>query len=332
MLSKDADDTIWMSWHLSRRSKTLSGCLGIPLIAVQYEGGKLLRHARSAAWSVVLLTRLRPRTLFLQYSFLLLVIISLYKALAPYQVTVYCDCHTKALRRKLQGSGSNIFSALKKWSIGSADVVILANSGQIQDLQGLNDRFLIVPDFVPDFRANGRSNLPDPYCVMSMSFDKDEPVAELADAAELIGQNQAVYITGSAPDWYYQRFDNNPSVHVTGFLPDSRYLQLIRHASCVISLTSEEGCLQCAGYEALAFAVPFVTSNTKALREYFGASAIFVDHCGASIAEAANAVHHRQENYRQSMAELKREKELQQKDNISVLRGLLSQKEGETQG
>jgi glycosyltransferase involved in cell wall biosynthesis len=293
-------------------------------MAVQYEGRPFSRHARSAVWSVKLLFRHRPRKLFLQYSFLLLVIVTLYKTLAPYKVSIYCDCHTKALRRKLHGRGAKLFFYLKKWSIGATDVVILSNNGQVKDLEEFSDRFLIVPDFIPAFGEDNNPEQAPPYCVMSMSFDKDEPVADLADAAELIAKYQNVYITGSAPNWCQQRFSENPRVHVTGFIEDSKYLNLLRYANCIISLTNEEGCLQCAGYEALAFEVPFVTSDTTALRKYFGDSAIFVTHNPASIAKGVEAGYQRHESYRRSMAELKINKERLQQDNVRLLRGLLT--------
>lgn len=324
MVNRKAYNTIWLSWHLSRRSATLSSCLAIPFIAVQYEGSALARHAKSAVWTVALLIKHRPRNLFLQYSFLLLVIVSLYKVLTPYRVSIYCDCHTKALRRKIHGFGGRIFTSLKKWSFSATNMVILANNGQVKDLAGLSDTFLIVPDFIPTFaRANDCEQFL-PYCVMSMSFDTDEPLAELADAAESIATFQDVYITGSAPIWYLQRFSENPRVHITGFMEDNRYLELLNRANCVISLTNEEGCLQSAGYEALAFGVPFVTSDTIALRDYFGCSAIFVNHCPDSIAKAAETAYNQTLFYRQSMAELKNNKEILEKDNVRLLKGLLS--------
>lgn len=323
MDNKATYDAIWMSWHLSRRSTTLSRCLGIPFMAVQYEGSAFSRHAKSAVWSIKLLIRHRPRTLFLQYSFLLLVIVTLYKALTPYRVTIYCDCHTKALRRELHGWGGAIFFSLKKWSIGATNVVILSNHGQVKDLEKFSDRFLIVPDFIPVFGGDKDREQASPYCVMSMSFDTDEPVTELAYAAELIAKYQNVYITGSAPNWYQHRFATNPRVHVTGFIEDSKYLKLLRYADCIISLTNEEGCLQCAGYEALAFEVPFVTSDTIALRKYFGGSAIFVRHYPDSIAKGVETGYQQHEFYRRSMAELKRNKEVLQRDNARLLRSLL---------
>ncbi len=292
-------------------------------MAVQYEGSAFSRHTKSAAWSIKLLIKHRPSVLFLQYSFLLLVIVSFYKVLAPYKVSIYCDCHTKALRRNLHGWGNAVFFSFKKWSIDATDLVILSNHGQVKDLEKFSARFLIVPDFIPVLEGSNHRGQTSPYCVMSMSFDKDEPVTELADAAELIAKYQHIFITGSAPNWLQQRFSKNPRVHVTGFIEDRKYQTLLKYADSIISLTSEEDCLQCSGYEALAFEVPFVTSDTTALRKYFGGSAIFVNHHPDLIARGVKAVYKQHKFYRRSMAELKSEKMALQQNNMKLLRGLL---------
>lgn len=315
-------EQIWMSWHLSRRSRTFSDHLNIPLVAVQYESNIFARQLKSGVWSIVMLARLRPRVVFLQYSFFLLTILAAYKTLAPFPVRLICDCHTKALRRSINGKWKHLFQVLKKWSLASADTIVLSNVGQIADLKDFSNNYIIVPDFIPGLKEEGHEQRSLPYCVISMSFDKDEPLTEIAESAEIVSEYQQVFITGTAPDWYHKKFANNANVKLTGYISDNSYISLLTNASCIVSLTNEEGCLQCTGYEALALGRPFVTSDTSALRSYFGSAAVFVRHNRRAIAEGITDASSRSRHYRAQMAKLKQEKIALQRTNTHLLRRL----------
>jgi glycosyltransferase involved in cell wall biosynthesis len=314
---------IWMSWHLSRRSKTLSERLNIPLVAVQYEKGVLLRQLLSSAWSVAVLLRLRPRVICLQYSFLLLVILALYKKINSGPVTLICDCHTKALRRRLKGPGAKTFNRLKKWSMASVHSLIISNQEQVGDAGKFNDSYLVVPDFIPDmgrpcYHINGPS-----YCVFPMSFDRDEPVEAIVKAIELLAAKYDVYVTGRGPASCVARLEGKPKVHLTGFVSDGVYRDLVRNAGCLVSLTCEEGCLQCSGYEALALEVPFVTSPTRALHEYFGESAVYVRHTPELITAGVREAVTNRQAYRKRMASLKEARVRDDRNNLLLLSRLL---------
>jgi len=62
------------------------------------------------------------------------------------------------------------------------------------------------------------------------------------------------------------------------------YYNLISNADCLLALTYEDDCLQSGAYEALGVEVPIVISDSKALRDYFGESAIYTDHNPINIA------------------------------------------------
>ena len=62
------------------------------------------------------------------------------------------------------------------------------------------------------------------------------------------------------------------------FVLFDEYYNLIANADCLLALTYEDDCLQSGAYEALSVEVPMVISDSKALRDYFGKSAIYTDH------------------------------------------------------
>jgi len=64
----------------------------------------------------------------------------------------------------------------------------------------------------------------------------------------------------------------------------NEYYNLISNADCLLALTYEDDCLQSGAYEALGVEVPIVISDSKALRDYFGESAIYTDHNPINIA------------------------------------------------
>jgi len=68
------------------------------------------------------------------------------------------------------------------------------------------------------------------------------------------------------------------------FVLFDEYHNLIANADCLLALTYEDDCLQSGAYEALSVEVPMVISDSKALRDYFGESAIYTDHNPISIA------------------------------------------------
>jgi len=53
------------------------------------------------------------------------------------------------------------------------------------------------------------------------------------------------------------------------------YYNLISNADCLLALTYEDDCLQSGAYEAFGIEVSRVISESKALRDYFGESAIY---------------------------------------------------------
>lgn len=292
---------LWVSWHCSRRSRSISRLLGLELCEIQYEGGIITRHARSMIWTLALLLRRKPRVVFLQYSFLLMLVLAIYKKLSVRQVMLISDCHTKALRRKLHGRLAGIFLLLKKWSLSMADLIVISNKGQYQEASAYNEKVFVLSDPIPAMTVESSHSRTRPNCVFVMSYAEDEPIEEIFSAAETVSRNLAVYITGKIPGTYQQQISRIKGVHFTDYLPDADYNRLLAGADCVVALTTENDCLQCAGYEALAVGVPLVTNQSDASCQYFGDAVIYVDNEATSIVSGIeNAIRHA-ETLRQRM-------------------------------
>lgn len=282
---------IWISWHKSQRTTSLCLKLGIHSAVLQLEGGLFSRHIMSALWSLYILATYRPTKVYLQYSYLLLVIIHIYKRVFVKKASVICDCHTKALRRTIKTKGliKVLYSKIKKMSFKCVDICIISNSGQLKDARMYCSNIHVLPDPIPVIAAKTSLEAKKPYVVFVCSYDTDEPVYSICRATIELSKYINVYITGAAPTNIINHFSTDaPNVILTGFLPRNEYENLISGASCIISCTDEEGCLQSAGYEALALGVPYITSSKKSLVDYFGDCAIYVDNTKDGIINGVN--------------------------------------------
>ena len=266
----------WMTWHFSRRSRNLSEALDLPIYEHTFEGGILKRHLGNALFSIVSIVIHRPRIVYLQYSYLLLIVVILYKLFLRGKVVVVCDCHTKALRRRPSGKLGQLFWGVKSWSFKYADLSIVSNEGMVPDIELLTKDFLILPDKIPQFPEDDQRELEDNSCVYINSFAVDEPHQEVLIAARGLKESVRLFFTGKVQNYFTETQNIPPNVHLTGFLPDNEYFQLLKDSGCVLALTREEDCLQSGAYEALAIGTPMVLSDTRALRDYFGSAAIYV--------------------------------------------------------
>jgi len=155
---------------------------------------------------------------------------------------------------------------------------------------------MILPDRIPDLLKNDSCNNQSEYCVFVCSYAIDEPVSEMIEAGLLLNDVMPVYITGRIPR--AMRFlKNQPykNITFTDFISSEKYQSLINGAAVIVALTTEEDCLQCAGYEALSLNRPLVVSSTRALRDYFKDSAVYTsskpkDICNAVIEAQKSSV------------------------------------------
>jgi glycosyltransferase involved in cell wall biosynthesis len=121
--------------------------------------------------------------------------------------------------------------------------------------------------------------------VVPASFDPDEPVEAVLDAA-VRHPDVEVVITGRDAAGWVDPAAVPANVVLTGYLARSGYEALLAGAAVVCSLTTLDDCMQQAGYEAMAWGRPLVTSDTDVLRDYFGAAAVYAVPTAESIGAA----------------------------------------------
>jgi glycosyltransferase involved in cell wall biosynthesis len=124
-----------------------------------------------------------------------------------------------------------------------------------------------------------------PHVVMPASFDPDEPIAEVFTAASTMPDVDFT-ITGRDNRGVTDGLAVPDNVTLSGYVSREDYEDLLRNATVVCSLTVLENCMQQAGYEAMAFGRPLVTSDSEVLREYFGGAARLTGAEAEQIAEA----------------------------------------------
>lgn len=278
--------SVWITWHFATRSRNLASELNLKLYEYFENTSLLRRHLFSSLWTLKILAKERPRIIFIQLSFLLLLIVVVYKILSFGNVKIIADCHTKALRRKAKGVSNFIFWPIKKATFKFVDLAIISNDGMIKNIDQLNENYLILPDKIPDIKINEKNEVTnEKYCVYVSAFAVDEPFDEIFEVAELIGNELKLYWTGKITN-HYKLPDNVPSnIIFTGYISFEEYFKLISNANCILALTTEQDCLQSGAYEALSVNVPMVVSNTEALKKYFSKSAIYTDHNPVNIAK-----------------------------------------------
>lgn len=268
---------IWITWHYQTRTRNLAKELNLDLHELFIRDNLVKRHLFSSIWTIKKLFGIKPNVVFIQYSFLLLIITVLYKKVFRKHLSIIVDVHTKGLRRVLSGIAGSIFWFLKKWSFSQSDLVIISNQGLIPDVVKFNSNYMILPDKIVEYNIVKESKFIKPYCVNISSFAIDEPVDEIFELSNKLNDFR-IYWTGKSPDNVKRKGEQYSNIIFTGYLSFEDYFALINEAEFVIVLTTEEDCLQSGAYEALGVNTPMVISDTKALNEFFGPSAVYTKH------------------------------------------------------
>jgi glycosyltransferase involved in cell wall biosynthesis len=296
MASNMGDETtVWLTWHDHTRSHELSRALEVPMHAYSRLPRGALRHVEGTIWTLGKLAKLRPRVLFLQNSFLLLLVCALYKRMpaSPLRILIV-DCHNKSLRRRLDGILGSVFWRLKLFSFAAVDLVLVSNDSLSSQAAELCSQHvpLIDPPPTPLIDRNRPAPVEvDEYVLFVCSFEPDEPAELIAETAERLVESgpQPIVFTGEAPaSGPAARLSHLGHVTFTGFLPWADYWYVMAGAAAVVALTTDEQCLCCAAYEAASCRRPVVLTDHEANRKVFGPSAHYARLSTTSLLAAIN--------------------------------------------
>ncbi len=291
----------------------------------------MYRFGYCTLWTAYVLARYRPRFITIQYSFILLCLLALYKLIHPGDMRLIVDCHTKALRRTISGIFAALFWRIKKWSFANCDLCIIHNEELISAVRALSDNYLVIPDPLPaiEFLNDSKPNILSKYrpeiktCVFVCSYDVDEPIQEMIKAAKDLSTRFDVFMTGAAPDGYLEKICNERIIF-TGFIPLYEFHWLLNKSMVVVSLTTEDSCLQSAAYEAMAMGKAFVTSDKRSLRKLLGNSAIYVNNDSKHIVDGVNEAFLDAENMGEKIYELGIEVDKMVDKKLNAIRALMA--------
>jgi glycosyltransferase involved in cell wall biosynthesis len=141
------------------------------------------------------------------------------------------------------------------------------------------------------------------------SFDDDEPVQEIFDAARSL-DDVTFYVTGNPKKAPEALRDSCPrNVTLTGYLSNENYVGLLRSVSAIMVLTTNDFTMQRGGSEAISVERPLITSDFQMLRDVFHKGTVHVDNSPEQIADAVKQLQADLPRYEREMREMKRERD-----------------------
>ncbi len=128
-----------------------------------------------------------------------------------------------------------------------------------------------------------------PVIVIPCSFKADEPISIIAEAARLLPEARFVVTGGnrlSAEQLARYKAEAPANLEYAGYLATDAFNRLILSCSALVGLTTQEGIQLSVANEAVGAGRPMVLSDTRILRDLFGAAAVFCANTGQGLAEA----------------------------------------------
>lgn len=311
---------LFVAWvPFQRRSVSMQAHFNYELkfIAISFKN-RLLRPfeyvIKSAKTLTLLLTR-RPQVVWCQLPPTVLLYVSyLYKALLKRDAIIIADCHNATFRRPWI-SLPGIVRLLNGCSL------VLVHSEQVA-LQakalGINPALVCLLEDPPSVierspkavAASDAANYPHPWALCPCSFNRDEPIEALIEAARLAPKVTFVITGKPSRAKGIHDLSNLPSnVVLSGFLPLERFDELLLSADVVLGLTKLDGIQLSAAVEAVGAGTPMVLSDTPLLKKLFYKGAVYVDSdVAAAIAEGTQKAIDSHESLTQAVSDLRGER------------------------
>ncbi len=313
-VQQKATRMMFLAWvPYQRRTQSLATSLGIDLHYYHYtwevksKPHKALAYIVKFLHSLYDLFRNRPRIVFMQLAPTpVLYVSAIYCALTGAQYVA--DCHNTMIY-----DAHWLRWPLAKWLLRRSRLVIVHND----DILALADReeniqAIVLRDPMPDIyvdptieEVKGIRLKEESYLICPCSFDVDEPLDELFEAAR---QNPDIPLVTT---WYYERLpqetrDAAPeNIIFTGFLAEKEFSAVYAHAKGAVVLTTREGTQPSGATESISLEVPLIVSDIKTTRKLYEGYAIFVENEADSIALGMRQALAEYEDYHDRMRELK---------------------------
>lgn len=268
----------FISWNNSARSRALAEHINADYSLFAPDHSLLLRQSLCFFWTIKLLSQKKPSVILTQYSFLLLLLIVIYKKTSKREIKIIADCHTKAFARLPPKIFAPVFIRVKNYLFRNVAHTFIHNNELLPSAKLICKSASVLIDPVSRLEKSNSFfvNTEKPAITFVCSFDTDEPIDVIADVAKELSRDFQVFITGKPkPDFIEQI--KHTTIIATGYLKREEYLSLLTQSRVIVGLTTEQYCLQSSGYEAMALGKAFVTSDTISLRNFFSDSAVYTN-------------------------------------------------------
>lgn len=288
-------DICWITWENHRRSIELSKELGADYHFIMSNETFVLRHLLKAFKTVSVIYKYRKGLVVVQNpSRVLAAIAALMKLVFRFPLVV--DRHTNFRLGKGFSVNPGIWFVIlcSEFSLKMADLTVVTNGFLKSLVERKGGRALVLHDKIPDIKdRQEKPDLPDGTNVLFVcTYAPDEPFNEVISAAKQLPQDCHIHITGN-----YSKVGLEPessdwpkNVHLLGFVSSDEYDNYLFSCDVILVLTTSEWVILCGGYEAVAVEKPLITSNTRALQDFFKGNAYHTAPNGQAISEAIIAV------------------------------------------
>ncbi len=161
------------------------------------------------------------------------------------------------------------------------------------------------------------------YVLFPSSFDKDEPVEEVFEAARLLPEINFVMT------WHAEKLSKEmreavpKNLVLTGFLAINDFNQIFANAGVALVLTTNEGVQLSGMQEAMAFEIPSVVTGLKTTRFLYKDAPIYIENTAESIAEGIRNAFKNEKELEEKIKELRIESEKEFDEQIANLKSIL---------
>jgi hypothetical protein len=236
----------------------------------------------------------------------------LYKILFNPQVKIIADCHNATFRSPWINIPGTAFL------LNHSHILVIHNDSVKEQLikysintQNCNLYILEDPPAKVENKILTQEKLlTHPWTLCPCSFNKDEPIKAILDAARLAPEITFIITGNTERAKGIHDLSNIPdNVKLVGFLPIDKFDSLLCYTDFILGLTTLDGIQLSVANEAVGASKPMVISNTKLLKQLFNKGAIFVDACNSqSIAQGCQKVLSNREELIEAVDELKAER------------------------
>lgn len=230
------------------------------------------------------------------------------------------DCHTGAFHSPRWAWARPIH----RWLLRRASAVLVHTDQALTLVREWGAAGLLMPDDVPEpGDALPREEPERPTVLVAGSFDDNEPVAEVIEAARLLPEME-LRLTGD-PDRLPPALRRSAPVNAvfTGFLPYRVFLGEMAAAHVVAAFSTDPQIMNRAAFEAVGLGRPLVLTELAGLRSRFGEAAAFSPNDPLSMAEALRAAYRDREALARRSAALAVALRSQRQRALAELRALL---------